>query len=152
MRIFRLLAVVLSLVLAASCNGVKENESSSSAEVTAPDAPEVPAAPAGPDAMPAEKFVGRWQRTDGGYVLEIKSLTPDGKLEAGYFNPNPINVGRAAWQNDGGRLMVMVELSDVNYPGSLYSLEYKAQGDMMVGTYFQAVEKQTYQVEFSRIK
>jgi uncharacterized protein (DUF2147 family) len=140
--------LLMLFVAAASCGGVKENEEAT-AEVAPPPAP---APPAAPETMPAEKLVGKWQRTDGGYVIEVKSLTQDGKLEAGYYNPNPINVGRAAWQNDGGRLMLLIELSDVNYPGSTYSLEYKPQGDMMVGNYFQALEKQTYQVEFSRIK
>jgi uncharacterized protein (DUF2147 family) len=152
MKILRLLPVLICLFLVASCQGVKENETSSSAEVTAPTAPEASAAPAAPPAMPAEKLTGKWHRTDGGYVIEIKSLTQDGKLDVGYFNPNPINIGRAAWQNDGGRIMVLIELSDVNYPGSTYSLEYRPQGDMLTGSYFQAVEKQTYPVEFSRMK
>jgi|LakMenE01Jun11ns_1017448.scaffolds.fasta_scaffold9879700_1 uncharacterized protein (DUF2147 family) len=150
MRKIWLFPVVLGLFIAvASCGGAKEKEETSSAEVATPTAP---APPAKPDAMPAEKLTGKWQRTDGGYVIEIKSLTQDGKLDVGYFNPNPINVGRAAWQNDGGRVMVLIELSDVNYPGSTYSLEYRPQGDMLTGSYFQAVEKQTYPVEFSRMK
>lgn len=117
---------------------------------TAPPPP--PAPPAASEVVAQEKLIGKWQRTDGGYVIEVKSLAQDGKLDAGYYNPNPIHVGRAAWQNDGGRLMVLIELSDVNYPGSTYSLDYQPQGDKLVGTYFQAVEKQTYQVEFSRLK
>jgi uncharacterized protein (DUF2147 family) len=142
------LAILVAMFLtAASCNGVKDKEENSTVEATPPAAQ-----PIAPEPVAAEKIVGRWQRTDGGYVIEIKSVSPDGKLDAAYYNPKPINVGRAAWQNDGGRLMMLVELSDVNYPGSLYSLEYKPQGDMLTGTYFQAVEKQTYQVDFTRLK
>jgi hypothetical protein len=99
-----------------------------------------------------EKLVGRWQRTDGGYILELRNPTTAGLIEAGYFNPNPINVGKAAWQNKDGRVMVMVELQDQNYPGSLYNLEYQSNLDKLAGTYFQAVEKVSYNVEFIRIK
>lgn len=99
-----------------------------------------------------EKLVGRWQRADGGYIIELKNPTPEGLIEAGYFNPNPIKVGRSAWQNKDGRLMVMVELQDQNYPGSLYNLEYQSPVDKLTGTYFQAVERVSYNVEFIRIK
>ena len=39
-----------------------------------------------------QPLMGRWQRTDGGYVIEIGRIDADGKLTAGYFNPRPINV------------------------------------------------------------
>ena len=77
---------------------------------------------------------------------------PEGLIDAGYFNPNPINVGKSAWQNKDGRLMVMVELQDQNYPGSLYNLEYQSHVDKLTGTYFQAVERVSYNVEFIRLK
>lgn len=112
-------------------------------------------APAVSSPMPAadkEKLVGRWQRTDGGYIIELKNPTPEGLIEAGYFNPNPINVGKSAWQNKDGRLMVLVELQDQNYPGSLYNLEYQSHVDKLTGTYFQAVERVSYNVEFTRVK
>ena len=99
-----------------------------------------------------EKLVGRWQRTDGGYIIELKNPTQAGLIEAGYFNPNPIHVGKSAWQSKDGRLMIMVELQDQNYPGSLYNLEYQTQVDKLTGTYFQAVERVSYNVEFIRVK
>ena len=99
-----------------------------------------------------EKLVGRWQRTDGGYIIELKNPTPEGLIEAGYFNPNPINVGKSGWQNKDGRLMVMIELQDQNYPGSLYNLEYQSHVDKLTGTYFQAVERVSYNVEFIRLQ
>lgn len=98
------------------------------------------------------KLVGRWLRPDGGYILEIRSASPDGKLDVGYFNPNPIHVARAEWVMKDNRLYVMAELQDVNYPGSTYGLEYKVGSDQFKGTYFQAVEKSTYDVEFVREK
>jgi hypothetical protein len=99
-----------------------------------------------------EKLVGRWQRTDGGYIIELKNPTPAGLIEAGYFNPNPIHVGKSGWQTKDGRLMIMVELQDQNYPGSLYNLEYQSNVDQLTGTYFQAVERVSYNVQFTRIK
>ena len=99
-----------------------------------------------------EKLVGRWQRSDGGYIIELKNPTPEGLIDASYFNPNPINVGKSAWQNKAGKLMVLVELRDQNYPGSIYNLEYQPQGDKLTGLYFQAVEKVSYNVEFTRAR
>ena len=104
-----------------------------------------------PDAE-KEKLIGRWQRTDGGYIIELKNPSPSGLIEAIYFNPNPINVGKSAWQNKEGILMVLVELQDQNYPGSLYNLTYQSQSDKLTGTYFQAVERQTFNVEFTRMQ
>jgi len=112
-------------------------------------------APVASSTVPAadkDKLVGRWQRTDGGYIIELKNPTPAGLIEAGYFNPNPIHVGKSAWQSKDGRLMVLVELQDQNYPGSLYNLEYQSAVDKLTGTYFQAVERVSYNVEFTRIK
>ncbi len=96
------------------------------------------------------KLEGKWQRIDGGYVLELSGAQSNGDIKAGYYNPNPINVGRALWQNDGGKLKVMVELQDKNYPGSVYNLEYNDSQNKLNGTYFQAVEKMTYKVQFAR--
>ena len=115
----------------------------------------ITAAPVASSTAPAaekEKLVGRWQRTDGGYVIELKNPTPAGLIEAGYFNPNPIHVGKSAWQSKDGRLMIMVELQDQNYPGSLYNLEYQSNADKLTGTYFQAVERVSYNVEFTRLQ
>lgn len=93
---------------------------------------------------------GRWQRTDGGYVLEIRQSSPDGRLDVAYFNPNPINVSRAKWAEKDGSYFVMVELQDVNYPGSTYGLQYFPEDDRLAGAYYQAMEGQTYDVEFQR--
>jgi hypothetical protein len=97
-----------------------------------------------------EKLLGRWMRSDGGYVIEIRNVAPDGKLQATYFNPNPIQVGRAEWSQKNDNLVVVVELRDVNYPGSLYTLDFHAANDRLVGTYFQAVEGVNFDVEFIR--
>lgn len=101
-----------------------------------------------------DQLVGRWVRTDsnGGYTLEIRSALADGKLDAGYFNPNPINVSRAEWQKKEGGLLVVVELRDVNYPGSTYTLNFSKEDDRMTGTYYQAVEGVNFDVAFARVR
>jgi hypothetical protein len=98
-----------------------------------------------------QKLQGRWQRNDGGYVLDIRNVDPGGKLTAGYFNPRPINVARAEASQDGGAVRVFIELRDVNYPGSTYNLIYIPADDRLTGTYFQAVERATYDVYFTRM-
>ena len=79
-------------------------------------------------------------------------MDPSGKLDVGYFNPNPINVSRAAAWRDKGATKVVIELRDVNYPGSTYNLEHNPQTDQLFGQYFQAAMQQTFEVVFSRLK
>jgi hypothetical protein len=119
------------------------------------DIPEHPAeagqpAAKSPEQPDAQRLVGRWVRPDGGYVLEIREVTKEGSLKAGYSNPRPINVAKAEWRRKDGALTVIVELRDVNYPGSIYTLEYDPTSDRLRGNYFQAVEKQMFKIEFVR--
>ena len=99
---------------------------------------------------PFDKLVGRWIRTDGGYVIEIHSVGSNGQLDAGYFNPGPINVSVAEAAEKAGSVEVFLELRDINYPGSNYTLTYDPQRDVLVGSYFQAVAGQTFAIEFIR--
>jgi len=99
-----------------------------------------------------QRLIGRWVRPDGGYILELREAMTDGTLKAGYFNPRPINVAKAKWRVKESALTVFVELRDVNYPGSTYTLQYDPASDRLKGTYFQAVAKQTYAIEFRRSK
>lgn len=99
-----------------------------------------------------QRLAGRWLRPDGGYVLELRDIKKDGSLKAAYFNPRSINVSRADLQRKEGKITLMVELRDVNYPGSIYNLRYDPENDRLKGTYFQAVQKETYDVEFVRTK
>lgn len=99
-----------------------------------------------------EKLQGKWLRPDGGYILEIRSATSDGKLDAGYFNPRPINVAKAVALQDGQSVKVFVELRDVNYPGSTYTLVYEAESDQLKGIYYQAAMQQQFEVFFERVK
>ena len=61
---------------------------------------------------------GRWRRADGGYVLDIRKVRPDGAMDAAYLNPRPINVSKAQATRDGATVRVFVELRAPNYPGA----------------------------------
>jgi hypothetical protein len=98
------------------------------------------------------RLAGRWLRPDGGYVLELSDIRPKGLVKAAYFNPRPINVSGAEWQRQEGRLGLFVELRDVNYPGSTYTLVYEGEKDRLVGIYYQALLRQRFNVEFVRVK
>jgi hypothetical protein len=150
---------VVALILA-SCNqpaGNSQNNAASkpvesgkaAVESVPSNGPGIGAATVKPD---QNMLVGEWERTDGSYLLKIKSVTADGKLDAGYFNPNSINVARALWIVKDNRLIAGVELRDVNYPGSTYTLEYVPKDEKLVGNYYQAVEGVNYDVEFVRKK
>jgi hypothetical protein len=97
-------------------------------------------------------LIGRWQRTDGGYVLEIGRVAPNGSLVAGYFNPRPINVSYAEASLFKGRIKVDVELRDKGYPGSAYTLIYDPERDTLFGIYHHATSGQNFEVVFVRVR
>jgi hypothetical protein len=99
-----------------------------------------------------QPLMGRWQRTDGGYVIEIHSIAPDGKIKAGYFNPRPINVEKAQASKDKDLIKVEMTLRDVGYPGSAYTLVYASEKDVLLGYYFHAISRQYFDVLFVRMK
>ena len=99
-----------------------------------------------------QRLEGKWQRPDGGYILELSEIGKDGTLKAAYSNPRPINVFKAEWNSNQGTIKVFVELRDVNYPGSKYNLKYDPKTDRMKGTYYQAVHGETYNIDFVRMK
>jgi hypothetical protein len=133
-------------VLLVSCGGKTDR-------VPPPQALGTNAAPVAVAVSPElAKLVGKWERPNGGYILEIKSVDPSGKLEVGYFNPDPINVSRAVAWRENGTSKVIIELQDVNYPGCTYSLEHNPQSDQLFGQYYQAAMQQTFEVVFTRVK
>lgn len=97
------------------------------------------------------RILGRWLRPDGGYVLEFRKVGPDGRIDAGYFNPNPINVEIAKAEKAEDGIRVYVELRDANYDGNFYRLRYDPQADRMVGQYHQLTMQQVYDIEFERL-
>jgi hypothetical protein len=99
-----------------------------------------------------QRLEGRWVRPDGGYILELRDFRKDGSVSAAYYNPRPIKVFSAKWSRKEGKINLFVELRDVNYPGSRYNLQYEPGSDRLKGTYFQAVERQTFDIEFVRAK
>jgi uncharacterized protein (DUF2147 family) len=99
-----------------------------------------------------DKLTGQWQRPDGGYIIEIRSVDPGGKMNAAYFNPRSINVAKAEASQVGETVNIFIELHDVNYPGSSYNLTYDPVDDCLKGSYFQAAIKQTFDVYFVRMK
>jgi hypothetical protein len=100
--------------------------------------------------LASEKLTGDWLRADGPYTISLSNITKDGKMTAEYFNPGPIHVGKSEWRIKDDILQIYVELKDENYPGSLYQLTYDKKADVLYGTYYQAVAKETYEVGFNR--
>ena len=102
-------------------------------------------------ALEFDTLKGKWVRPDGGYMLEIRKLLPDNALEVAYFNPNPIHVGQAKLFKERGFTKVFVELQDVNYPGSTYTLIYDKENDLLRGVYYQATQQEEYPIFFERL-
>ena len=127
-----LISIFFSNILT-SCSGDK---------APSPDKPAVQADPG--------KLVGNWLRPDGGYVIEILEVHEQGTLNARYLNPRPINIAKAEWKIEENRIQIFIEFDDVNYPGSTYTLDYFTDRDQLIGAYFQAVQQQSYYVEFIR--
>jgi uncharacterized protein (DUF2147 family) len=98
-----------------------------------------------------ETLKGRWQRPDGGYVVDVKSVDDNGKMDMSYFNPKRINVAKAEASRDGDATKVFIELRDVNYPGSTYNLIYEPENDQLHGIYYQAALQQQFEVVFARM-
>ena len=91
-------------------------------------------------------------RPDGGYVIEIRSIDPaSGKVDAAYFNPNPIRVAAAQARDEKGVLNLFIELRDTGYPGCTYQLTYDRQSDQLKGVYYQAAVKERYDIYFVRL-
>lgn len=97
-----------------------------------------------------QRIAGKWLRPDGGYILELRGVNQEGSLTAAYFNPRPINVARASWKKEMGKIVVFVELRDLNYPGSNYTLVHFPDKDLLSGYYYQAALRQTFEVVFVR--
>ena len=87
--------------------------------------------------------------TDAPYVIELRHAQ-GGSLQALYFNPKPIHVGKTEAAEQGGVVQVMIELQDVNYPGSTYVLRYNRAQDILQGIYFHPATQQSYEVGFVR--
>lgn len=126
----------------------KATNSSSPAPASRTNAP-----PASGGAKPEyQRLVGKWVRPDGGYVIEVRAAGSDGRLDAAYYNPDPIHVARAEASLTNGITRVFLELQAPGYPGSTYTLAYRPEGDTLEGIYFQAALQQEFPVGFVRAK
>jgi hypothetical protein len=97
-----------------------------------------------------KSFVGEWVRPDGGYIIRVRDIKPDGSVDAGYFNPGEINIAEANVSEWKGMCKLFIKLEDKGYPGSTYTLYYYAEKDALAGFYYQAAIKQTFEVVFIR--
>lgn len=95
---------------------------------------------------------GRWVRPDGGYVIDIKSVGANGKLDASYANPALLPFYTAEASRDGKMIKLFFELRAGGYGGSTYTLVYDPANDRLHGVYFQAVAKQKFDVVFARAR
>jgi hypothetical protein len=95
---------------------------------------------------------GRWVRTDGGYVIEVRSVDAGGRMQAAYYNPNPVNVSRAEAARSGAAVTVFIELRAPGYPGSTYTLIHDPKSDLLKGVYHHAGLRQNFEVVFVRGK
>jgi hypothetical protein len=97
-------------------------------------------------------LLGRWQRADGGYIIEVRYIQPDGQMEADYYNPRPINVAHARANRYRDKIKIELELRDKGYPGSAYTLVYVAEKDVLIGYYYHAPTGQNIDVLFVRTR
>ena len=98
----------------------------------------------------AQRLIGSWQRTDAGYVIEIRSVDRSGAVDAAYLNPNPIHVSQAQISDGDESFELFLELMDVGYPGATYRLLYSPEHDVLVGVYHQPTAGQDFEVAFQR--
>jgi len=97
-------------------------------------------------------IIGEWVRPDGGYIIRIRDINPDGSVDAGYFNPGKINISEANVSLWKGFVKLFIKLQDKGYPGSTYTLYYYPKKDALAGFYYQAAIGQTFEVIFLRKK
>lgn len=111
---------------------------------------------AGVRAMPAgprtgfDTLIGGWSRVDGNYHIVVRAVGADGALQAMYFNPNPLPFALARARREAGAVLAHFELQAGGYAGSTYDLRLIADKDRLVGSYYRAVTKQSFEVEFLR--
>ena len=118
------------------------------AQGTAPAAKGAAATPAA--GSPLDVLKGSWVRPDGGYVIAIRNVGPNGQLDAMYYNPKALPFAKAQALQVGGALRAVFELQAGGYAGSVYELTYDAANDRLKGVFRQVVVRQTFEVTFLR--
>ena len=59
---------------------------------------------------------------------------------------------KATVAEQDGQAEFFMELRDVGYPGSTYTLRYDEREDQLTGVYFQAAAQQSFDVNFQRLR
>jgi len=95
-------------------------------------------------------LLGAWQRIDGNYIILVRGVGAFGQLEAMYINPRQLPFSKAVATRDGDMLRATFELRAGGYDGSVYELAYDRANDRLVGSFYQAVAKQRFDVVFER--
>lgn len=104
-----------------------------------------------PSATPDFAIIdGDWQRTDGGYILRVSDVQPDGQAKIEYFNPRPIHVAGSSISTQKQLIKLFINFQDKGYEGSTYTLYYYQKEDALVGFYHQAPMDKTFEVIFMR--
>ncbi len=80
-------------------------------------------------------FYGSWLRGDGGYRIEVTAGETAGAMVVQYFNPEPIHVESATFEEVDGEPQLSFVLRDSGYPGSVYQLSFFAERRLLYGTY-----------------
>ena len=75
--------------------------------------------------------------------IAIKSVAPDGQIDAMYFNPSELPFMKAQATREGTTLRAFFALQAGGYAGSTYNLTYDSASDRLNGVYYQAVVKQS---------
>lgn len=95
---------------------------------------------------------GIWERTDAAGELKISEILPNGALRCTFTNPKSITIEKAVWSNTSDVLRIHILFREDSYPGSSFSLNYIAEKDQLLGTYFDALTNESYAVSFKRVK
>jgi len=84
------------------------------------------------------------------YIARAAELAQSGQIDAIYYNPTKLPFAKAQATRDGATVRLFFELQAGHYNGSTYDLTYDAAKNQLVGTYYQAVAKQSFEVQFAR--
>lgn len=95
-------------------------------------------------------LAGKWQRTDGNYLIKVSGVQEGGQAAVEYFNPRSIHVVHAAISTEKDLIKLLIKFQDKGYEGSSYRLYYYAKKDALLGFYYQAPKDKTYEVIFLR--
>lgn len=95
-------------------------------------------------------LAGKWQRTDGNYLIKVSDVQVEEQAIVTYFNPRSIHVATATISTEKELIKLFIKFQDKGYEGSTYRLYYFAKKDALLGFYYQAPMDKTFEVIFLR--